>query len=319
VRGFKDHAIWVVLGGAVLSFLPWVWAGDPVEKSAPREVRVASSKAATSEFQRKFAKHHHLALRLENGMGMIFVLVPPGRYVMGLPKEDPQYDLSEAAHEVEITTRFYMQETEVTDAQYRHWRERHSSDEAVAKARFPSAPTLNGDTQPVVGVSYDEVEMYAAWLTDGAKGYKYRLPTEAEWEYACRGGTQGKYYWGDDPEGGREFENMLFDEDPVTPAGRGDAGGARNLPTTSSVGSLKPNPWGLYDMLGNVSEWCEDWFYPVLVTVRWASGREIKYPRLELRCVRGGTSRGGRAGGTVREEGLLSLVMEATMHGVSGS
>jgi formylglycine-generating enzyme required for sulfatase activity len=98
-----------------------------------------------------------------------------------------------------------------------------------------------GDKCPVEGVSWFDVRDFIKRLNEKESTNKYRLPTEAEWEYACRAGSQSAYCFGDDPTSLDEF--AWYEKDRTNP-----------------VGQMRPNSWGLYDMHGNVSEWCSDWF-----------------------------------------------------------
>jgi formylglycine-generating enzyme required for sulfatase activity len=94
----------------------------------------------------------------------------------------------------------------------------------------------------VAKVTWEDAETFCQWLSR-KEGRSYRLPTEAEWEYACRAGTRTRYYFGDDPTDLHEYAWLK------------DNSGRR----IHQVGKKKPNPWGLYDMYGNVQEWCADW------------------------------------------------------------
>lgn len=144
------------------------------------------------------------------------------RWVMGT--ETPQ-------HEVKISKTFYMQTTEVTQAQW--------------KAVMGNNPSyFKGENLPVENVSWIDVQEFISKLNVKEETEKYRLPTEAEWEYACRAGSNGKWFFGDN-------ESML--EDYVW-------FGFNSSDSTRAVGKKKPNSWGLYDMHGNVWEWCQDWY-----------------------------------------------------------
>ena len=176
-----------------------------------------------------------------NSIGMRFVLIKPGRFLMGRndgePDEGPQ-------HPVEITRPLYLSAHQTTNAHYLlfmaatgHAAPRPVDGETVWTDR--SFPPEYAD-HPVAGVSYEDAKAFCRWLS--AKEEKtYRLPTEAEWEYACRAGTFETYYWG--PKASTAQVNYR------------DAGRMKTAPT----GAYPPNPWGLYEMLGNVSDWCEDY------------------------------------------------------------
>jgi formylglycine-generating enzyme required for sulfatase activity len=126
-----------------------------------------------------------------------------------------------------------------------------------ANARDKEKPRwLKGDTHPEAFLMWSEAAQFCEKLTAKTDEQVW-LPTEAQWEYACRAGSTTRFYWGDEPTDVHQFENFtrIFPGETLETAK--DAGGFR---TTAPVGSFKPNPFGLYDMLGHVSEWCHDWF-----------------------------------------------------------
>jgi formylglycine-generating enzyme required for sulfatase activity len=211
---------------------------------------------------------------------MRFVLIPSGSFTMGSPAGEPQRFDDERLHEVALTRAFYMQTTEVTNGQYRRFHPAHDS------GSFRGA-SLDGDEQPVVKVSWDEAAAFATWLGAQDLGREYRLPTEAQWEYACRSGTRGAFYWGADRQEAHRYANG---HDPVTKqeftfgwdAFPKDDGHRVSAP----VGSYLSNAWGLFDMHGNVWEWCADWFdaYPLA-----AASDPAGPPSGEGRVLRGGS------------------------------
>ena len=167
---------------------------------------------------------------LGNGISIEMVLIPAGKFKMGSPASEEERSDDETQHEVTLTKPFYMGKYEVTQEQW----------EAVM-GNNPSE-TDKGPKLPVTHVSWEDCQEFIKKLnakTDGG----YRLPTEAEWEYACRAGTTTAYSFG---ESLTESEANIY----------GDS--------IKAVGSYRPNAFGLYDMHGNVWEWCEYWYgdYP---------------------------------------------------------
>jgi len=184
--------------------------------------------------------------------GMEFVWVPGGCFLMGSPQTEKDREADEGpVHEVCVDG-FWMARTEVTNGQFRKFRADHNS-------RDYSGVSLNGDNQPVVYVTWNDANDFAQWLKGQNGGqYKFRLPTEAEWEYASRAGKESSRYWGDDPNKACAYENVA---DLTAKRQWGweeshdcDDGYAAIAP----VGTFQANDFGIYDMLGNVWEWCED-------------------------------------------------------------
>jgi len=168
-------------------------------------------------------------------------------------------------HRVKLTKSFHLGRTEVTQVQWKAvmgttpWKGKQSVKE--------------GDDYPATFVNWDDAVEFCRKLSE-KEGVEYRLPTEAEWEYACRAGTTTVYSFGDDES---QLAEYAWYENNARWAGEEYA---------HIVGQKKPNPWGLYDMPGNVSEWCQDWYgeYPsgdVTDPVGPASG--------SLRVLRGGS------------------------------
>ncbi len=185
-----------------------------------------------------------------NSLGMKFVKIEPGTFMMGSPADEPDRNTSEKRHQATISEPFYMQTTEVTLGQW--W--------AVMGKKW-LFPRKGPENMPVTGVSWHDCRRFAEKLSRLEKG-SYRLPTEAEWEYACRAGTQTIYSWGDTIDCSRAmFANSRLKADRCIPVYQ-SMGLETGAP--APVKSFSPNPWGLYDMHGNVWEWCLDCFseYP---------------------------------------------------------
>ena len=166
--------------------------------------------------------------------GMEFIWVPPGTFMMGSPEDQGGGD-EHPQHEVTISRRFWLGKYTVTKAQ---WKEVMRSEPWKGKEYV-----LDDPESPAVYVSWQDAQGFCQKL-----GAEFGLPTEAQWEYACRAGSETGYWFGDD-------EKKLGDY-----AWYG--GNARNVAESYAhiVGQKKPNRWGLYDMHGNVREWCQDWY-----------------------------------------------------------
>ena len=208
-----------------------------------------------------------------NALGMRFVRIPEGRFMMGSPESEPRRDSDEVRHEVRISRPFLMQETEVTVAQWRTFVNRtgYRTTAEEGKGAFgfedgfrwvqdpeynwktPGFPVEDG--QPVTCVSRRDAEAFARWLGK-VEGVRYRLPTESEWEYACRAGE-------DDPFS----SGMCLSSSVANYDGKSVRPGCTESDWSGSpvaVGEREANRFGLADMHGNVWEWCSDWYgtYP---------------------------------------------------------
>ena len=156
--------------------------------------------------------------------GIEMLLVPPGTFMMGASPGDTQAsDDEKPAHEVTITKAFYLGRTEVTQAQW-------------FKVMDTNPSKFRGESLPVDSVSWEDISIFLKKTSGGLQ-----LPTEAEWEYACRAGTKGATYG--------DLDLIAWN--------KASSGG-----TTHAVGKLQPNALGFSDMLGNVFEWCADWYGP---------------------------------------------------------
>jgi formylglycine-generating enzyme required for sulfatase activity len=225
---------------------------------------------------------------ITNSIGMTLNLIQPRKFLMGSDATDPDgyYPefLDNAAgrkekHLVRITKPFYLGIHEVTRGQFRRfvddtayrteaetdgkgghgWNEQAKKIERNPRYNWRNPGFEQTDEHPVVNVSWNDAQKFAAWLSRKER-ITYRLPTEAEWEYACRARTTSPYSCGKDPEALAAFGNIA---DGTAKEKRGWfwAIAARDgYVYTAPVGRFHPNCWGLYDMHGNVEEWCADWY-----------------------------------------------------------
>jgi uncharacterized protein (TIGR02996 family) len=182
---------------------------------------------------------------LENTVGMQFALIPPGRFLMGSPEDEAEREDDEAPlHEVAITRAFYLGVVPVTQEQYEKVMGSNPSD-------FEDNPTHPVETV-TWGEAKDFCERLSAILEEKKRHRLYALPTEAQWEYACRAGTSSPFAFG----GSLSSRQANFDGNH--PYGGADKG--TFLERTCKAGSYAPNAFGLYDTHGNVEEWCADWY-----------------------------------------------------------
>jgi formylglycine-generating enzyme required for sulfatase activity len=206
-----------------------------------------------------------------NSLGMTLLRIDPGKFMMGSGKEEQDAVLQlylddekkavearlrgEQQHEVEITKAYYLGVHEVTQAQYQKVMGNNPSH---FSATGEGKDKVKGSTAnlPVEMVSWYDAGRFCEKLSEREEekkaGRVYRLPTEAEWEHACRAGTRTIFHCGD------ALSSRQGNFDGNYPFGAAEKG--PNLEQTSAVGSYKPNAWGLYDMHGNVWEWCSDWY-----------------------------------------------------------
>jgi formylglycine-generating enzyme required for sulfatase activity len=212
---------------------------------------------------------------------MNFTLIKAGEFLMGSPEDDKDaQDNEKPQHRVRITRPFYLGVYEVTRGQFRRfvdeagyqteaekdgkggwgWNEDAKNFEQNPRYTWREAGFEQTDEHPVVNVSWNDAVAFAEWLSR-KEGKTYRLPTEAEWEYACRAGTTTRYFCGDDAEGLAEVGNVA---DGTAKAKYPDwtraIAAQDGFVYTSPVGRYRPNAWGLYDLHGNVWEWCRDWY-----------------------------------------------------------
>lgn len=227
---------------------------------------------------------------------MKLVLIRAGNFRMGSPDSDQHASADEKPqHRVRISKPFYLGKYEVTRGEFRKF---------VAATEYSTQAEMDGsggygysgqvkspfgpgsrytwrnagfeqtDQHPVINVSWNDAVKFCEWLSSQEKK-TYRLPTEAEWEWACRAGTIDRWSCGDEEANLKTHANVLdvsLGEKAAWPQGGGNWNDAS--PFTSPVGKYKANPFGLHDMHGNVMEWCSDWFDP-----KYYANSPIKDPR----------------------------------------
>jgi formylglycine-generating enzyme required for sulfatase activity len=164
------------------------------------------------------------------------VRISAGNFMMGQGAREPE---SLPAHRVEVRA-FAIGQTPVTVGEWKACM-------AANRCNFLPRMRVAEDRTPIHNVSWDDVGQYIAWLSS-VSGHPYRLPSEAEWEYAARGGTSTRYWWGESV--GMYLANCM------------DCGGAQNAYAPLPVDAMQPNPYGLYGMLGGVAQWTADCWFP---------------------------------------------------------
>lgn len=224
----------------------------PQSPSAPASPERVASAPPSPQATRSDHPARTIKTWKEPVTGMEFVWIPGGCFLMGSPQTEKDRDIDEGpVHEVCVKG-FWMAKTEVTNGQYRKFQAAHDS-------KSYEGVSLNGDDQPAVYVSWEDANSFAQWLKEQNGGqFRFRLPSEAEWEFAARAGSRESRYWGDDPTQVCEHENVAdlsakrqWAWDDINEC---DDGYVASAP----VGAFQPNGFGLHDMLGNVWEWCED-------------------------------------------------------------
>ena len=194
-----------------------------------------SPKTVTTDKQVASSAPLALGKPVVNSVGMLLVPIPAGTFTMG----EANGDDNETPHKVTLTQPFHLGQYEVTQEQYE-------------KVMGTNPSNFKGGQNPVEQVDWNDAVEFCRKLSalpaEKKAGYVYRLPTEAEWEYACRAGTTTRYSFGDSDSQLGDY--AWYDKNSED--------------TTHPVGGKKPNGWGLYDMHGNVWEWCQDWYgsYP---------------------------------------------------------
>jgi formylglycine-generating enzyme required for sulfatase activity/serine/threonine protein kinase len=248
--GWVAALVGVLVLAGLLGWIAWRIAlllGPPAASSGRPPELVGSQQPGPGEGEPKTPPPDTKPLppEITNSIGMKLVLVPRGKFLMGSPTTEPERNDDERQHEVEISKPFYLGAFEVTQAQYQQVMGANPS-------RF-TKDNGGGPDHPVEKVSWYEAVEFCKKLSalekERSSGRIYRLPSEAEWEYACReaGKSQTPYHFG----------NTLSSD---------QANFNGNVSHTTKVGSYNHNGSGIYDMHGNVAEWCADWYDPAYYT-----------------------------------------------------
>lgn len=279
--------------------LAFASSGPSSQNIKPKAAPVAGKKAVVSDSSERV---------FTNRLGMSLLRVPAGTFSMGFGSdEEGQTHLERTSgntpHSVTLSKPFWMAKTHVTVGQFRQFVKATGHKTEAEKEGFawgvltmdkePGRSWRNpgfkqNDRHPVVCVSWQDAQAFVAWLNDECPDKAYRLPTEAEWERAARGGMATGVAWGKDPEAATTFANLADAAlhrkiEAVDWALAGDDGWAETAP----VATYKANAFGLYDMLGNAWQWCQDWHGP------YPNGGSVVNPKGpskgEARVLRGGS------------------------------
>lgn len=256
--------------------------------SAPVSISAIMSSTSTGGPPKKYSE----TVTAASGGKVTFdmVLIPGGEFLMGSSdKEVGRKDNEGPQHKVRLEP-FYLCTMETTFVLFQAYYEetvQRDRDEARKKVKDVDAITgptpiygdptmgMGGGTKPAIGATWLNAMTFCRWLSKKT-GKKYRLPTEAEWEYAARAGTETVYFFGNDP---KQLAAYAWFEDNSEQA-------------THEVAKKKPNPWGLYDMLGNVLEWVHDFYYPTAyaATAKQSPALNPKGPKQgKVHVARGGS------------------------------
>jgi formylglycine-generating enzyme required for sulfatase activity len=256
-----------------------VYTGWPFAAAEATQRQADTAKALGCEVTRE--------VKLPGGVTLTLVLIPAGELVMGAPADESRLDPDESPpFKLTVKRPFWLGKFEVTNQQFRAFRADHNSREIDTnwKDRVGPGPSVDGDQQPVCRISWFDAKAFCAWLSKSA-GTPFRLPSEAEWEYACRAGTNTPLSC----PAGELFRYANYADQSlgsVKPWALRDKDHSDGSAVSAAVGKYLPNPWGLCDMHGNVAEWCDTAYraYPLSL-----SGPDVGLSPSAPRVVRGGS------------------------------
>ena len=247
---------------ATLGALAWLvtlaGCGDPLGSGASPEADAPTHASVAEEArsrQAQAAAHFGLPAEIRDARGVRYRLVPPGVFRMGSPPQEPGRGGDETQYAATLLVPYYLQATEAS------WGEVRAFDPGLC----PPA-SLEGDDRPARGLTHDQVQAFIAWVNASDATWYHRLPSEAEWELACRAGSEAAWSSG-----------ATMPEDAWVGVTSGEP---------RVVGLGRPNGYGLHDMHGNVAEWCRPWYAPYPAC---ASDLPVGPLRGEERVVRGGS------------------------------
>jgi uncharacterized protein (TIGR02996 family) len=253
-----DRAAWLALAD-------WLEESDQLDRAEVLRLRLGLQDLETRD---RFEREQRMRLLLDQGVrpvvpiltssvGLSLALIPAGVFWMGSPVGEPDRHADEhPRHRVEITRAFYLGIHPVTQEQFHQVTGDSPSHFSAGGEGAPLVRGVGTAHFPVERVSWDDAMAFCHLLSERpeerAAGRVYRLPTEAEWEYACRAGTTSAFHYGAWLTSDRANIDGHLPE--------GEAPGGRSLGRTRPVGMYPPNAFGLHDLHGNVWEWCSDWF-----------------------------------------------------------
>jgi formylglycine-generating enzyme required for sulfatase activity len=246
---------------------------------APKPLAAPFTEVEARAAQLSWATHLKTEPAITNKLGMRLALIPPGEFQMGSPEDEAGRETDETPHRVRITRPFWLGTYEVTQNEWETVMRSQPSWFSSSGGGKDRVSGLDTSRFPDESVSWDDATEFCRRLSV-REGQEYRLPTEAEWEYACRAGTTSAYHFGGVLNGDKANVDGNY------PYGTTTKG--KYLNRTTRVGEYGANAFGLYDMYGNVAEWCLDW-YDEKFSIRASMADPENTKKATLRVSRGGS------------------------------